>query len=125
MVVGGILYRLDLLELLRSPMVIAISTLVFALPLWAADKFGPQHKSIESMTWKDAGLIGVAQAFALIPGASRSGVTMTAARMLGLDRIQSAKFSMLMAIPVIAAFAMISVLELVNGGGSNANMRDA
>ena len=64
------------------------------------------------MSFKDAALIGIAQMFALIPGASRSGVTMTAARALGLTRTESARFSMLMAIPVIAAFTVISIIQL-------------
>jgi undecaprenyl-diphosphatase len=122
--VGGLLYLFDLLDLLRSPLVIAIATLVFALPLWLADKHGGHSKTIDSLSWKHAFYIGVAQAFALIPGASRSGVTMTAARILGLGRVESARFSMLMAVPVIAAFAMISVLELINGPAAGASMRD-
>jgi len=111
---AGALFVLDLVDALRSPMVIAICTLVFALPLWAADRYAPQMKTTEEMSFKDATLIGIAQMFALIPGASRSGVTMTAARALGLTRTESARFSMLMSVPVIAAFALISVIQLAS-----------
>lgn len=111
---GGVLYVFDLIDVLRSPLVIAISTLVFALPLWLADTYGPQIKTTGKMSFRDAALIGLAQMLALIPGASRSGVTMTAARALGLNRTESARFSMLMAIPVIAAFGLASALELAS-----------
>lgn len=119
LVVAGTLYLFDLTEALRSPMVIAVSTLVFALPLWLADRYAPQTKSIETMGFKDAALIGLAQMFALIPGASRSGVTMTAGRALGLSRSECARFSMLMAIPVIVALTFVSIIELA---GSNASV---
>mgnify|MGYP003632382340 CR=1 FL=1 len=113
LIFGGALFAFDLIDALRSPMVIAISTLVFALPLWLADRYGRSVKSIETMSFKDAALIGLAQAIALIPGASRSGVTMTAGRALGLGRSESARFSMLMSIPVIVAFAIVSVIRLM------------
>lgn len=121
-IVAGGLYAFDLVDALRSPLVIAASTLVFALPLWLADKYGPQADSVETMTFRQAALIGVAQLFALIPGASRSGVTMTAGRALGLKRSESARFSMLMAIPVIAAFALVSGIDLARGGTAGADL---
>jgi len=122
MIFAGALYVFDLVEALRSPAVIAAATLVFAVPLYLADKYGPSTKTTETMSFKDAALIGLAQLFALIPGASRSGVTMTAGRALGLSRSESARFSMLMAIPVIAAFALVSLLELVQSDTSGASL---
>ncbi len=124
LIFGGALFAFDLIEQLRSPLVIAISTLVFALPLWLADRYGPSVKSIESMTFRDAVLIGIAQAMALIPGASRSGTTMTAARALGLSRSESARFSMLMSIPVIVAFAIISVIRLMSETEATTQLHD-
>jgi undecaprenyl-diphosphatase len=124
MIVAGGLYVFDLIDALRSPMVIAIATLVFALPLWLADRHGAQSKTVETMRFKDAALIGLAQICALIPGASRSGVTMTAARALGLTRSESARFSMLMAIPVIAAFALVSIIELAQAGSASIGLQD-
>ncbi|MHA6288099.1 undecaprenyl-diphosphate phosphatase [Maricaulis sp. CAU 1757] len=118
------LYAFDLVDALRSPLVIAIATLVFALPLWLADRYGREVDTVETMGFKQAALIGVAQLFALIPGASRSGVTMTAGRALGLKRADSARFSMLMAIPVIGAFALVSGIELALGDGGTASLAD-
>ena len=115
---------LDLVDALRSPLVIAISTLVFALPLWLADRYGRQVTTLDTMSFRQAALIGLAQLFALIPGASRSGVTMTAGRALGLTRSDSARFSMLMAVPVIAAFALVSGIELASGAGGSATLGD-
>lgn len=122
-IVAGGLYITGLVDALRSPLVIALSTLVFALPLWLADRYGAQTKTTEDMSFKDAALIGIAQLFALIPGASRSGVTMTAGRALGLTRTESARFSMLMAIPVIAAFGLVSALELASSNAADANLQ--
>ena len=121
---GGALYATGWVDALRSPWVIAIATLVFALPLWLADRYGRNTQSVETMGFRDAALIGVAQAFALIPGASRSGVTMTAGRALGLTRSQSARFSMLMAIPVIAGFALVSLIELARADTAGAALGD-
>jgi len=123
-IVAGGLYAFDLVDALRSPAVIAASTLIFALPLWLADRYGQQTVEIETMSFKQAVLIGVAQLFALIPGASRSGVTMTAGRALGLKRSESARFSMLMAVPVIAAFGLVSGLELARGAEAGAGLTD-
>lgn len=123
-IVAGGLYAFNLVETLRSPLVIAISTLVFALPLWLADRFGPRTGTVETMSFRQAALIGIAQLFALIPGASRSGVTMTAGRALGMTRSESARFSMLMAIPVIAAFALVSVIDLARSGTGTTGLTD-
>ncbi|MBR9826799.1 MAG: undecaprenyl-diphosphate phosphatase [Alphaproteobacteria bacterium] len=122
-IVAGGLYVTGLVDALRSPLVIALATLIFALPLWLADRYGAQTKTTQNMSFRDAALIGVAQLFALIPGASRSGVTMTAGRALGLTRPESARFSMLMAIPVIAAFGLISAIELASGSAAEANLQ--
>lgn len=121
---GGFLYATDLVEAFRSPLVIAISTLVFALPLWLADRYGKQNLTLETISFRSAFLIGIAQMFALIPGASRSGVTMTAARALGMNRKESARFSMLMAIPVIAGFTLVSVLEMLAAPAGSGQLMD-
>lgn len=86
---------------LRSPLIIAVTSIFYGGLLWAADYFAPKNKTIHEITFKEAILIGCAQALALVPGTSRSGITMTAARFLGINRIDSAKFSMLLSIPVI------------------------
>lgn len=92
----------DLVETaLRSPRVIATTTLLFGLLLGLADWQGRGTRSLERLTLRDALLIGFAQALALIPGTSRSGITMTAGLLLGLSREASARFSFLLSIPVI------------------------
>jgi undecaprenyl-diphosphatase len=98
---AGLLFK-DFIEAnLRSEFVIATATLIFALLLWWADAKGRGQRSEYRIGWKDVLIIGVAQAFALIPGTSRSGVTMTAALMMGLSRQAAARFSFLLSIPVI------------------------
>ncbi|WP_420434717.1 undecaprenyl-diphosphate phosphatase [Hyphobacterium sp.] len=123
-IAAGALYLTGNTELFRSPLVIGIATLVFAVPLWAADRFGRTVETTDTLGLRHAFLIGLVQVFALIPGASRSGVTMTAGRALGMTRKESARFSMLMAIPVIAAFGLVAGLDLARGTDSNANLGD-
>ncbi|PIW30119.1 MAG: undecaprenyl-diphosphatase [Rhodobacterales bacterium CG15_BIG_FIL_POST_REV_8_21_14_020_59_13] len=123
-IAAGALYFTGQTDLFRSPLIIAIATLIFAVPLWAADRFGRTHVTTETLGYGSAFVIGLVQVFALIPGASRSGVTMTAARALGLGRSESARFSMLMAIPVIAAFALVAGLDLAQGGNDGASLTD-
>ncbi len=92
----------DLIEIyLRSAWVIAGTTIVFGLVLWWADAKAKQVKSEYELTLSNAIFIGMAQAIALIPGTSRSGITMTAGLMLGLTRESAARFSFLLSIPVI------------------------
>lgn len=123
-IAAGALYLTGQTDLFRSPLIIGIATLVFAVPLWAADRYGRTHVTAETLGYGSAFLIGLVQVFALIPGASRSGVTMTAGRALGLGRSESARFSMLMAIPVIAAFALVAGLDLAQGGDGTASLAD-
>ena len=77
---------------------------------------GKRQKKMEDMTLPAALQIGVAQALALIPGTSRSGITMTAARLLGFERAEAARFSFLLAIPAISAAGLVTVLEFVEAG---------
>jgi undecaprenyl-diphosphatase len=87
--------------LLRNPLSIATATIGFGVVLGLTDKFGTRQRTLESITWKDVVVISVAQVLALIPGTSRSGVTISAGLAMGLTREASARFSFLMAIPVI------------------------
>ncbi|MFT5133235.1 MAG: undecaprenyl-diphosphatase [Gammaproteobacteria bacterium] len=86
---------------LRDPQVIASASIGFGLMLWWADKFGAQTRERDQLGWRDALLIGVAQAIAIIPGTSRSGITITAGLMLGMNRQAASRFSFLLAVPVI------------------------
>jgi len=124
LIVGAALYLAGAADALRSPALIAWATIGFAILLWAADRWGPIRRSVEELSYSGAFLIGLAQAFALIPGASRSGVTMTAARALGVTRTEAARFSMLMAIPVIAAFGLVAGFELYRGEAAGASLSD-
>lgn len=101
---------------LRSPLIIATTTIVFGLLLWWADAIGKRERDEYSLTWQDILLIGLAQALALIPGTSRSGITMTAALLLGLQRKAAARFSFLLAIPTIILAGVIETASLTSQG---------
>ena len=108
---AGLLFKGFIEANLRSAFVIASATLVFGLLLWWADARGRGERSEYSIGWKDILVIGVAQAFALIPGTSRSGITMTAALMMGLSRQASARFSFLLSIPVIVLAGGLTTID--------------
>ena len=97
----------------RSALVIACTTILFGLLLWWADVKAKQVKDISQLSWRDALTIGLFQAIALIPGTSRSGITMTAGLMLGLSRDASARFSFLLAIPTILGAGLLATLDLL------------
>lgn len=98
---------------LRSELVIAAATIAFGVLLWIADVKGRGQRDEYSLRISDIAIIGIAQAFALIPGTSRSGATMTAGLILGLSREASARFSFLLSIPVITLAGMLLTLDLV------------
>ncbi|MBV1930901.1 MAG: undecaprenyl-diphosphate phosphatase [Porticoccaceae bacterium] len=98
---GGLLLGDFVETYLRSIAVIASTTIIFAIVLALADKKGVHQLDMNSLTWKSALMIGLAQMLALIPGTSRSGITMTAALALGFKRTEAARYSFLLAIPVI------------------------
>lgn len=109
----GLFFK-DIIEVyLRSPLVIATTTIVFGLLLWYADSRGKRQRDEYEMTWGDVLAIGVGQAFALIPGTSRSGVTMTVALMMGLTRQAAARFSFLLSIPIILLAGSFKTLDLI------------
>jgi undecaprenyl-diphosphatase len=87
---------------LREPLVIAVATISFGALLWVADAFGRRQRQLDTLGWRDVIVVGAAQALALIPGTSRSGITLTAGLALGLTRTAAARFSFLLSIPVIA-----------------------
>tara|TARA_B100000700_G_scaffold100487_2_gene113224 strand:+ start:1937 stop:2740 length:804 start_codon:yes stop_codon:yes gene_type:complete len=106
----------DLIEQhLRAAIVIAITTIFFGLVLWWADFKAKETKNIYQLNWKSALLIGVAQAVALIPGTSRSGITMTAGLFLGLNKQSAARFSFLLSVPVIGGMGLIKTVQLATG----------
>lgn len=102
-------------QYLRDIRIIGWTTLLFGMLLWVAHIVGPRVSDLKGMTFKSALLVGLAQVFALIPGASRSGVTITAARFLGFTPDAAARFSFLLSIPVIAAAGAFSILRIATG----------
>ncbi|MCF2950035.1 undecaprenyl-diphosphate phosphatase [Paraglaciecola aquimarina] len=112
-VLFGFLFKDLIEEYGRSALVIATTTIVFGLLLWYADKKATLAKNITHITWKNALVIGLAQAVAIIPGTSRSGITMTAGLFLGLDRESAARFSFLLSIPVILGAGTLATFDLL------------
>ncbi|MGB0238840.1 MAG: undecaprenyl-diphosphate phosphatase [Cycloclasticus sp.] len=99
---------------LRSPSVIAVSTILFGLLLWFADAKGKRSKNEDTMSIKMALVIGLYQVLALIPGTSRSGITMTGGLLLGLTREAAARFSFLLSVPLIFLAVSLKSFELIN-----------
>ena len=118
---AGLVFKGVIETQLRSPMVIAMATIVFGLLLWYADKTGKRGKDEYGLSLCDVLVIGLAQALALIPGTSRSGITITAALMLGLNRKAAARFSFLLSIPVIFLAGMLETMDYL----SAASIEDA
>ena len=141
-ILAGLALELAGPDFLRLAIVVALANLVFAMWLWQADKTdirhdltrvqasgsesgssgqfhtnGPQTNWL-AMSYLHAFFIGLAQIFALIPGASRSGVTMTMARQLGYDRLSAARFSLLLSVPVIAGAGLLKGLSLYTSQAS-------
>lgn len=113
-VLAGLLAKNLIENYLRGPGVIAVTTIVFGLFLWLSDKRARCVLTEYQVGWKQALIVGLAQALALIPGTSRSGVTITVALMLGLTREAAARFSFLMSIPVILGAAILMGKDLAS-----------
>ena len=113
---AGLLLHDLVATVLRSPLVIAATTIGFGLLLWWADASGARKRDAHHIGWGDGLLIGLAQALALVPGTSRSGVTMTAGLFLGLTRQAAARFSFLLSIPAILMAGGYQSLKLLQAG---------
>ena len=100
---AAIFFNVYALEHIRDAVIIATASIIFGLLLWVADLRRKNTRKIKELTLRDAILIGLAQSVALVPGASRAGVTITAGIWLGLSRVEAARFSFLLAIPTILA----------------------
>ncbi len=121
----GLIFKVTgLEEAMRSVALIGWTMLLFGLVLYWADRTGKQDLHVEDWSLKHAWLIGLAQAVALIPGTSRSGITITAARKLGYERSDAARISMLMSIPTIIASGTLLGLDVISEGDM-ALLRDA
>lgn len=112
----GLLFH-DVIEThLRSPLVIATTTILFGLLLWYADIKGPQTRCEYRLDAGRVAIIAISQALSLIPGTSRSGITITAGLLVGLDRKSAARFSFLLSVPSIAMAALYETKNLLEAG---------
>ncbi len=110
---GLAFYYSGLSDALRSMKVIGWTMLGFGIVLYAADRLAPTERNLGDMRLGGALVFGFAQILALVPGTSRSGVTITAGRLLGLNRVDAARFSMLMSITAIMSTGLLAVIELI------------
>ena len=108
---AGLLISQQYENLLRAPLVIATATIVFALLLWFASRRAQERR--KTITLIDVWVVSLFQALALIPGTSRSGITITAGLLTGLEREQAARFSFLLSIPVIGLAGLLKLIELL------------
>lgn len=100
---------------LRSPATVVITLAGYGVLMALVDRFAPRERIISSVRIKDAVVIGMAQALSLVPGTSRSGITITAGRLLGFGRQDAARFSFLLSAPVILLAAIYEVVKLITG----------
>ncbi len=106
-------------DVLRDPVLIAWTTLGFGLLLLVADRFAGAARSLADLSWRGALMIGIFQVAALVPGTSRAGITITAARFLGCRRSDCATFSMLLSIPVIGAAVLLAAGDMAASGDTS------
>lgn len=119
--IAGLLFKKSIEGPLRSPLVIACSLIVVGLVMALVERLAAHRRGIDEMTMRDALLIGLGQALALVPGVSRSGITLVAAMALGLRRDAAARFSFLLSVPAIGAagiFELKDVLHTPNLAGA-------
>lgn len=112
---AGLLFASWIEANLRDPLVIVYTLSGFGILMAIADRVGRRERNISDVGFRDAVIIGFAQALSLVPGTSRSGVTITAARFLGFGRQDAARFSFLLSAPVIFLAAMYKLIALILG----------
>ena len=119
--VGYILYQTGLIEQLRSLEVIGWMSLIFGIFLYVGDRSKVTKKINTSFTNRSAIYIGLFQILALIPGVSRSGITITSGRLLGFNRLDSAKISFFLSIPTLAAASLLGIYNIYKEGSAELN----
>ena len=112
----GVAFEGFIEDRLGKPWIIAVMMIVFALVMYAVDHVAKLDRDLEALTWTDAILIGVAQAFALCPGVSRSGITMMTGLAVRLDRESAARYSFLLSVPVVGGAAAYKALQVAKDG---------
>ena len=116
---GVFLDKIGFMDMVRTmPEVVAWNAIFFGILLYLCDRYGLSNRRMSDMTWTPALIIGIAQAIAIIPGTSRSGITMTAARALGFERPEAARFAFLLGIPAIAGAGVLKLGDAVATGES-------
>ena len=114
MIVGGLLFLTGYADILRNIKIVGLATIIFGLLLYYSDSYtNANAKGIERLSIKSALIIGLFQILAIIPGASRAGVVYSGSRIIGLNRIEAAKLSILLSIPVILISSAIPILKLI------------
>ncbi|MGH8120568.1 MAG: undecaprenyl-diphosphate phosphatase, partial [Gammaproteobacteria bacterium] len=116
--VAGLLLYETVATMFRNPLLIACTSIFFALLLWLADYTGKRMRKEHHLSLVDAVWIGMAQVLSLVPGTSRSGITMTAGLFLGLDRHTAARFSFLLALPTILLAGGYDIYKYLQGGAA-------
>ncbi len=116
---GFLLIKLSLIDILRSIKIIGWATIIFGIFLYVSDKFNIKKKIKKDFTFRSAIFIGIFQILSLIPGVSRSGITITAARMLNFNRFESAKISFLLSVPTLGAVTCFGMYNLIKSGDVN------
>ena len=119
--VGYILYKTELINFLRSLEVIGWMSLIFGILLYISDKFDITKKIDTEFTNSSAIIIGLFQVLALIPGVSRSGITITSGRLLGFSRLDSAKISFFLSIPTLGAASLLGIYNIYKEGSTELN----
>ena len=112
-ILGGVIWITDTVYIFRNIEIIAWATLGFGLLLYISDRFFLTVRNIESINFFQALIFGLAQVIAIIPGTSRSGIVITFARFFGYNRVDAAKFAMLLSIPAIILPGIVSVFQLI------------
>jgi len=119
--VGYILYKTELINFLRSLEVIGWMSLIFGILLYISDKFEITKKIDTEFTNSSAVIIGLFQVLALIPGVSRSGITITSGRLLGFSRVDSAKISFFLSMPTLGAASLLGIYNIYKEGSAELN----
>jgi undecaprenyl-diphosphatase len=114
--IAGLLLESYVETALRSPKIIALMLSLMALALVVAELKGRRKKDLKDIGWRDAIIVGLAQAFALVPGVSRSGSTITAALFAGMKRETAARFSFYLSAPIIAGAVGKKLLDIFQVG---------
>lgn len=120
-IIGGLLKYFGVIEQIMNIAVIGYATIFFGILLFISDKKEQKKKLVSSISKKEAFIIGLYQVLALIPGTSRSGITITGARFLRFNRVDAAKFSFLLSIPTLSAAFILSSYEIIKLSEENFN----